>query len=47
MGIPDANVLLLDRMNYPDSWYVFDWTDKDNDGSPSLGDTYTILKSGM
>lgn len=41
-----ANVLLPDRMKYPDSWYVFDWTDTDNDGGPSKGDAFKILASG-
>ena len=41
-----ANVLLPDRASYPDSWYIFSWTDSDNDGVPSAGDTFTILAHG-
>lgn len=42
-----ANVLLPNRMDYPDSWYVFDWTDTDADGAPSAGDTFTVLAHGL
>lgn len=42
-----ANVLLPDRANYPDSWYVFSWSDTNNDSTPDLGDTFTILAHGV
>ncbi|MBV8761338.1 MAG: hypothetical protein JO257_28835 [Deltaproteobacteria bacterium] len=42
-----ANVILPNRMTYPDSWYVYDWTDTDNDGAPSAGDTFTALAHGI
>jgi hypothetical protein len=42
-----ANTILPNRMSYPDSWYVFDWTDTDNDGAPSAGDTFTTLAHGL
>jgi len=42
-----ANVLLPNRMQYTDSWYVFDWTDTDNDSAPSAGDTFTVLAHGL
>jgi hypothetical protein len=42
-----ANVLLPNRMSYPDSWYVFDWTDTDDNGMPSGGDTFTVLAHGL
>lgn len=42
-----ANMLLPDAASYPDSWYVFDWVDKNADGAPDMGDTYQILASGM
>jgi len=42
-----ANVILPNRMSYPDSWYVFDWVDGDMDGKPSGGDTFTALAHGL
>lgn len=42
-----ANVILPNRMSYPDSWYVYSWTDTDNDGAPSAGDTFTALAHGL
>ena len=42
-----ANVLLPNRMQYTDSWYVFDWTDTNNDSAPSAGDTFTVLAHGL
>jgi hypothetical protein len=41
-----ANVMLPDRMKYPDSWYVFEWTDGDGDGQAGMKDTFKILASG-
>jgi hypothetical protein len=42
-----ANMLLPNKMIYPDSWYVFDWTDKNGNSSPDNGDTFTVLAHGM
>jgi hypothetical protein len=42
-----ANVMLPNAASYPDSWYVVDWTDTDNDAAPSAGDTFTILAHGL
>lgn len=42
-----ANVMLPNRMAYPDSWYLFEWTDTNNDSLPNLGDTFMRLASGM
>lgn len=42
-----ANVILPARASYPDSWYVYDWTDTDNDGAPSAGDTFSVLAHGL
>jgi hypothetical protein len=42
-----AHVLLPNRAQYPDSWYVFRWSDADNNSTPSTGDTFTKLAHGM
>ena len=42
-----ANVMLPNAMQYPDSWYVFSWTDTNNDGVAGSGDTFTVLAHGM
>jgi hypothetical protein len=42
-----ANVMLPNKMQYPDSWYVFRWNDADNDAAPSAADTFTALAHGM
>jgi hypothetical protein len=42
-----ANVILPNSASYPDSWYVFDWVDSNNDGAPSGGDTFTPLAQGL
>jgi hypothetical protein len=41
-----ANVLLPNRMNYPDSWYVYDWVDTNSNLMPDNGDTFTVKASG-
>jgi hypothetical protein len=41
-----ANMLLPNKMSYPDSWYVFDWTDANGNSTPDNGDTFTVLASG-
>ena len=42
-----SQVLLPNRASYPDSWYVFDWTDTNNDSVPNAGDTFTKVSSGL
>jgi hypothetical protein len=42
-----ANVILPNKMSYPDSWYVFSWADTDNDATPSAADTFTVLAHGL
>ncbi len=42
-----ANVLLPNKMQYPDSWYVFSWQDTNNDATPNTGDTFTVLAHGL
>jgi hypothetical protein len=31
---------------FPDAWYVYGWTDTDNNGVPSAGDTFTRISQG-
>ena len=42
-----ANVMLPNRAAYPDSWYLYEWTDTNGDGQAQLTDTFTRLASGM
>jgi hypothetical protein len=42
-----ANVMLPKKTMYPDSWYVFSWDDTNNDSTPNLGDTFTVLAHGL
>ena len=42
-----ANVLLPNKASYPDSWYVFDWADTNNNSLPDAGDTFTVLAHGL
>lgn len=42
-----ANVMLPNRAAYPDTWYVFDWVDTNNDSVPNAGDSYTRVNSGQ
>jgi Cys-rich repeat protein len=43
-----ANVMLPNRMSYPDSWYLFQWTDGPSmDAQPGMDDTFTKLASGQ
>ncbi|MDB4952989.1 MAG: Tryptophan synthase alpha chain [Myxococcales bacterium] len=42
-----ANVLLPNKMSYPDSWYVFGWTDQNNNSTPDSGDAFTVLAHGL
>jgi hypothetical protein len=40
------NSVIGNRAMFPDAWYVYEWTDTDNDGAPSAGDTFTLVGSG-
>ncbi len=42
-----ANVLLPNKAMYPDSWYVFSWSDTNGDATPNAGDTFTVLAHGL
>ncbi len=42
-----ANVMLPNKSAYPDSWYLFEWTDTNNDSLPNVGDTFLRLASGL
>jgi hypothetical protein len=42
-----ANVLLPNKASYPDSWYVFGWSDTNNNSAPDTGDTFTVLAHGV
>jgi hypothetical protein len=41
-----ANVLLPNRLDYPDTWYVFGWSDTNNNATADAGDTFTVLAHG-
>ena len=40
------NDVIASRATFPDAWYVYEWTDTDNDGAPSAGDTFTPVGHG-
>ncbi len=42
-----ANQILPNRNQYPNSWYIFEWTDTNADSAPNAGDTFTQLASGQ
>jgi Cys-rich repeat protein len=42
-----ANVMLPNRMSYPDSWYLFQWDDTNGDSLPDVNDSWTKLASGQ
>jgi Cys-rich repeat protein len=41
-----ANHILPNRASFPDSWYIFEWTDANGNGQPDAQDTWTQLASG-
>lgn len=41
-----ANVLLPNKASYPDSWYVFSWSDTNGNATPDAADTFTVLAHG-
>lgn len=42
-----ANVILPNKATYPDSWYVFSWSDTNNNATPDAGDTFTVQAHGL
>jgi hypothetical protein len=40
------NKVVPNRGMYPGTWYLYEWTDTDNNGAASAGDTFTLLGSG-
>jgi hypothetical protein len=42
-----ANVILPNTAMYPDSWYVFSWSDTNNNATPDAGDTFTVQAHGL
>jgi hypothetical protein len=42
-----GNVVLPDASTYPQTWFVVEWTDTNNDGIPNAGDTFGLIASGM
>jgi hypothetical protein len=41
------NNIVPNRAMYSAAWYLYEWTDTDNSGSASAGDTFTLIASGM
>nr|MCU0699967.1 hypothetical protein [Myxococcaceae bacterium] len=41
-----ANVMLPNRTNYPDSWYIYEWLDTNMNTLPDLGDTFSLRANG-
>jgi hypothetical protein len=42
-----ANVILPNKAMYPDSWYVFGWSDTNGNATPDSGDSFTVLAHGL
>jgi hypothetical protein len=40
------NDVIGSRAMFPDVWYVYEWTDTDNSGTPSAGDAFTLIAHG-
>jgi hypothetical protein len=40
------SAVIANRAMFPDVWYVYEWTDTDNSGTPSAGDTFTSVAHG-
>jgi hypothetical protein len=40
------NYVIGNRPMFPNAWYVYEWTDTDNDGVPSSGDTFSPIANG-
>jgi hypothetical protein len=41
-----ANQVVPNRASYPDAWYVYEWTDTNNDGVADTGDTFALIAHG-
>jgi hypothetical protein len=41
------NDVVANRAMFPNAWYVYEWTDTDNNGAPSAGDTFSPVANGM
>lgn len=42
-----ANVMLPNRNQYPNSWYIYEWADTNGNSAPNVGDTFTQLATGQ
>ena len=40
-------VMIPNLPSYTDAWYVYEWTDTNNDGIANDGDTFTMTNSGL
>jgi hypothetical protein len=40
-------VMIPNHASYTDTWYVYEWTDTNNDGVANDGDTFTMMTSGQ
>jgi hypothetical protein len=41
------NNVVPNRAMYPDAWYLYEWTDTDNNSTASAADSFSLLGSGM
>jgi hypothetical protein len=41
------NTVMPNLSTYTDVWYVYEWTDTNNDAVPNAGDTFALLGHGM
>ena len=41
------NIVGADVTTFTDAWYVYEWTMADGGAGPSLGDTFTLVGSGL
>ncbi len=42
-----ANQMLPNRASYPNSWYIYEWTDQNANAQPDATDTFTQLATGQ
>ena len=42
-----ANAMLPHLSQYPNSWYIYQWTDTNNDSAPGAADAFTQLATGQ
>jgi hypothetical protein len=45
-GYYGSQVLVPNHAAYPASYYVYEWTDTNNDGAPDAGDTFKLVAQG-